>query len=50
MELNREYAPLSAVRFRDGWRDDEMRQAIERLDAGENVDLYVGALFHGIPG
>ena len=49
-ELNREYAALSAVRFMDGWSDDEVRQAIKRLDAGEVVDLYLGLLYHGIPG
>ena len=49
MELNREYAALSAVRFMDGWSDDEVREAIERLDAREVVDLYLGLLFHGIP-
>lgn len=50
MELNREYAALSAVRFMDGWSDDEVREAIRRLDAGEVVDLYLGLLFHGVPG
>ena len=50
MELNREYAALSAVRFMDGWSDDEVREAIERLDAGEVVELYLGLLFHGTPG
>ncbi|MYA40671.1 MAG: site-specific DNA-methyltransferase [Gemmatimonadetes bacterium] len=50
MELNREYAALSAVRFMDGWSDDEVREAIKRLDAGEVVDLYLGLLLHGIPG
>ena len=33
MELNREYAALSAVRFMDGWGDDEVREAIKRLDS-----------------
>lgn len=47
MELNREYAALSAVRFMDGWSDSEVRQAMKRLDADEVVDLYLELPFHG---
>ncbi len=50
MELNREYAALSAVRFMEGWSDDEVRRAVARLDAGEVVDLYLGSLFQALPG
>jgi len=50
MELNREYAGLSAVRFMDGWSDDEVRGAIASLDAGEVLDLYLGSLFQALPG
>ena len=50
MELNREYAALSAVRFMEGWSEDEVRRAVARLDAGEVVDLYLGSLFHALPG
>jgi site-specific DNA-methyltransferase (cytosine-N4-specific) len=42
MELDREYAALSAVRFMEGWTDDEVRGTIARLDAGEVVDLQLG--------
>jgi site-specific DNA-methyltransferase (cytosine-N4-specific) len=50
MELNCDYAALSAVRFMDGWSDGEVREAIKRLDAGEVVDLYLGLLLHEVPG
>ncbi len=42
MELDREYAALSAVRFMEGWTDHEVRGTIARLDAGEVVDLHLG--------
>lgn len=45
MELDREYAALSAVRFMDGWSDHEVRQAITCLDAGEVFEIYLGLLF-----
>lgn len=41
MELDREYATLSAVRFMEGWTDDEVRGMIARLDAGEAVELHL---------
>ena len=49
MELDREYAALSAVRFMDRWNDDEVRRTIARLDAGEVVELDLGLLFHALP-
>ncbi len=39
MELDREYAALSAVRFMNRWSDDDVRRAITRLDAGEVVEI-----------
>ena len=45
MDLNREYAVLSAVRFMNRWSDEDVCQAIARLDAGETVDLQLGLLF-----
>ncbi len=39
MDLNREYACLSAVRFMDQWTNDEVRQTILQLDAGALVTL-----------
>ena len=39
MELDREYAALSAVRFMDQWSDDDVRRTIARLDAGEVVEI-----------
>ena len=45
MDLNREYAALSAVRFMDQWSDDEVRGEIARIDAGEVVEIYLGLLF-----
>ena len=39
MELEREYAVLSAVRFMAGWGDDDVRRTIARLDAGEVVEI-----------
>ena len=39
MELDREYAALSAVRFMDQRSDDDVRRTIERLDAGEVVEI-----------
>ena len=39
MELDREYAALSAVPFMDQWRDDDVRRTIARLDAGEVVEI-----------
>ena len=39
MELNREYASLSALRFMGQWSDDDVRRTIARLDAGEVVEI-----------
>ena len=39
MELDREYAALSAVRFMDRWSDDDVRRTIARLDTGEVVEI-----------
>ncbi len=50
MELNREYAALSAVRFMDGWSDDEVRASVARLDAGETIEIDLGLLLQAIPG
>lgn len=50
MELNREYAALSAVRFMNGWSDDEVRASVARLDAGETIEIDLGLLFQAIPG
>ena len=44
MELNHEYAALSAVRFMDRWSDDDVRQTIARLDAGEVVVIEDSSL------
>ena len=49
MEINRDYAALSAVRFMDRWSDDHVNNTISRLDAGEVVDLYLGLLFQTSP-
>ena len=49
MELDREYAALSAVRFMDDWSDDEVRRMIARLDTGEVVSIYLGLLFQATP-
>ena len=50
MELSREYAALSAVRFMDGWSDDEVRASVARLDAGETIEIDLGLLLQAIPG
>ena len=50
MELNREYAALSAVRFMSGWSDEEVRAAVARLDAGETIEIDLGLLFQAVPG
>lgn len=50
MELRREYAALSAVRFMDGWSDDEVRVAVSRLDAGETIGIDCASLFPSVPG
>ena len=39
MELDRECAALSAVRFMDQWSDDDVRRTIAQLDAGEVVEI-----------
>ena len=44
MELNRDYAVLSAVRFMDRWSDEDVRRTIARLDAGEVVEIEDGSL------
>ena len=49
MELNREYAVLSAVRFMDRWNNDEVRRTITRIETGDVVEFDVGLLFHGLP-
>ena len=48
MELNREYAVLSAVRFMDRWNNDEVRRTITRIETGDVVEFDVGLLFHGL--
>ena len=45
MDISREYAALSALRFMNDWSDAEVRQTITRLDTGEVVDIYLGLLF-----
>lgn len=50
MELSREYAALSAVRFMDGWSDEEVRATVARIDAGETIEIDLGLLFQAIPG
>lgn len=50
MELSREYAALSAVRFMDGWSSDEVRASVARIDAGETIEIDLGLLFQAIPG
>ncbi len=50
MELSREYAALSAVRFMEGWSDDEVRATVSRLDAGEMIEIDLGLLFQAVPG
>ncbi len=50
MELSREYAALSAVRFMDGWSDEEVRATVARLDAGETTRMDLGLLLQAIPG
>jgi site-specific DNA-methyltransferase (cytosine-N4-specific) len=39
VEIDRAYAKLSAVRFLEGWLDDEIAHALELLDAGRCLDL-----------
>lgn len=39
MEVDREFAALSAARFMDGWDANRMRQAVERMMAGETERL-----------
>ncbi len=39
MELSRDYAALSSVRFMDGWDLDHIRDQVERMEAGECVEL-----------
>ena len=39
MELDREYAALSAVRFMGRWSEHDVRRTIARLDAGEVVEI-----------
>jgi len=50
MELSRQYAALSAVRFMDGWSDGEVRATVARIDAGEIVEIDLGLLFLAVPG
>ena len=45
MDLSRDYAALSALRFMDDWSDAEVQQTITRLDAGEVVDICLHLLF-----
>jgi DNA modification methylase len=39
MEVDREFAALSTVRFMDGWDTDRMRQSVDRMIAGETETL-----------
>ena len=45
MDISREYAALSALRFMNDWSDAEVHQAITRLDSGEVVDTCLELLF-----
>ena len=40
MDLDREYAVLSAVRFMEWWNDDEVRQTLARINEGEVVEIH----------
>ena len=44
MDLDREYARLSAVRFMDRWSDADVRRTIQQLEAGELVKLSNASL------
>jgi len=39
VEIDRDFAVLSAVRFMNDWDTDEIRSAISRMSAGEAVDI-----------
>ncbi|MYF35928.1 MAG: site-specific DNA-methyltransferase [Synechococcus sp. SB0678_bin_12] len=45
MDISREYAALSALRFMDAWSDAEVYQTVTRLDAGEVVEICLDLLF-----
>ena len=44
MEIDREHAALSALRFMDRRGDDDVRRTIARLDAGEVVEIEDASL------
>lgn len=44
IDLNREYANLSAVRFMNQWSNDEVHQTMARIDTGEIVEIDLGLL------
>ena len=44
MDLDHEYACLSAVRFMDGWSDEYVRRAIRELDAGKFINVSDASL------
>ena len=39
MDLDHEYASLSAMRFMDGWSDENVRRALQQLDARKFVNV-----------
>ena len=45
IDISREYAALSALRFMDDWSDAEVYKTITRLDAGEVTDICLSLLF-----
>ncbi len=47
MEMDREYAALSAVRFMAQWSDEDVRRMIAQLDAGKVVEIDNTPLLSG---
>ena len=39
MELDREYAALSSIRFMDGWGDQLIRSSLTQIEAGESIRI-----------
>ncbi len=44
MELDRSYAVLSAVRFMEGWTEDEIRSSLANIEAGKAIRLKASAI------
>jgi len=40
IEINRDYASLSAIRFTEGWDLQDIADAVKRMERGESLSIH----------